>query len=65
MTQADTLKFFQKNPDKWFFQNELKEKLKIGNNSINNNLIRLFKQKLILRKEVKVKSWRKYQYKLR
>ena len=54
MSQVEVLNFLQENPNKWFSSTDLKKILKIGLSPVSANLKRLFKQNLILRKNIKL-----------
>ena len=58
MSQAEVIKIFRKNPNKWFSRKEIAEKFKgkINYNNINHNINKLYKAGDLFKKYKMIKG---------
>jgi transcription initiation factor IIE alpha subunit len=65
MAQAEVVKFLEKNQTTWFTPKEVSEVVGNSVGCTNDNLRRLYKQKIVIRKQFrKKKQWNIFLYKI-
>ena len=63
MSQAEVHDFLQKHPKEWFTARQISKRIKISIGSCTNNIYRLMKHRIIIRREQGKRYCFEYKYK--